>query len=767
MQINTQVYGAKADWIDAYAYPAGYDNNKKLQYANFGNNRSDIEQAYISDKLPLNEPWDKSPSYAALGDTMPLSNIEYWYQDGESEDPLKLKVYNRDQRQVTNYALGTSVGLSAVGNTPTIFIKGTEYYASLSEYNRYTNEAHYHSSYSEWAYFSPFTQIPLKRCVLVPFIEAYKNDWSAVQQFDLTDYINQRKTEYNKITRVFISMVVDTDLSYDPDTAAGTPSRSLINYQLCGGVVLDPLSYGNGYEYNSISLDNITKPIISNAVAGALFNTGLPDNMTANVWCVPVASGFDLDFTKISRLNQSGEITNGSRFYCDADELTTTQIRESVRHITAGFGLFFTDNLSDAQTKKLDDPGMMLGILDNGIGYGDYSSGSENRDQIQWDLDDAHDIDYDPDNPPDTDPNVYDTPSILNTPSNCSSGTRYYVLNDAAITNLVGELWKAQESKPSDTSYIDYNNEQYLSNNPVDMIVSCKRFPVSPAKSSSPEALVLGQYETNVQGYTLSSTTSWIDLGSKLVYRHFHNYLDYDTKLVLYIPFCGCIDLDTSVWMGETINVYMAIDYITGSVTAYLIRDRDKVIYATAEGNCSVDLPITGLQAATIEAQMLNAKSSLDSSKIMLGAKIVGGAAALAIAVGSSGTAAPAAPAVVGGITTLASTIADGYKINKQTYDLHHIDASPQQIGSTSPLNAWSGELTCRLYVYYPKIDPDYNAEAYSHSIGNATVSQGTVGSFGSAGQYASFTNADLSAVPCTDTEKTMIINALTSGVYL
>lgn len=799
MDINTAIWGDDTEWIDA-AYSGSWDQSldpkQRIQYAgNTGSyNLHDISGAW---SMINTEALDTSLSYCGLGTESPLSHISFYcgsygypigYGGDLNYEQLCKYAISRDDRDITNFAFAKPSGDHTIPRNAQNAVN----YNRNSQHQRWLPDSLLGTNTDGYAYNAAvLSRIPVKNIVLIPYVRAFNsldtNNPNVIYQ-DLKTYCTTGHTTHPYISSVSVRLSTSSNNS-------NFEAHTRNDFAWVNGLLI----YGDTNMVSEVNADIVSPPEKTGPVTDYFYN------YSSEYYDVPIMGKiccsnnvqckYDTIFTyddtwdlvgfmgwynggSCSVYAWAGEdplehwynVDTGGASGNDSTHylywIYDEDFKDKVLSAVACFGLFFVEGASDKDV-AFDDPLMMLGILVDGVGHGDYSRGAENRDQAQWVLDDMHEVDYDPENPPGIDPNVYDTPSVLNTPSNCSSGTRYYVLNAAGITNLVGELWKAQESKPSDTTYIDYNNEQYLSNNPVDMIVSCKRYPVTPAKAAAPEALVLGQYETNVQGYRLEDTTSWIYLGSKLVYRHFNNFLDYDTKLTLYVPFCGCIDLDTSVWMGQTILVYMAIDYITGSVTAYLIRDRDKVIYATLEGNCSVDLPITGLQAATIEAQMLNAKSSLDSSKIMMGAKIVGGAAALAISIGSGGTAAPTAPAVIGGITTLASTIADGYKINQQTYDLHHIDATPQQIGSSSPLNAWSGELSCRLYVYYPKLDPNYDAAAYSHSIGNATVSQGLIGSFGDPGQYASFTNADLSGVPCTDTEKTMIINALTSGVYL
>lgn len=810
MQVNESIYGLKENWtprnILSGGYPVDYPENEKLKLANFLNLSitvsddqrkgcvlgSAIYQTEIYEpSFDIGRPVpDRSVCFTGMSGYSPYCKIKLisTRTDHTDSEPYSVtdeavqtyNIFNFCYSNVTGASYGAQQKYWGFAKTsqyteydsfPTVPLYDVKWSPEPIRIGTKSNSyPYYYNQYSSRNQITFVTQLPIKHIVLIPFIKARTALNNNQIQVDLKNYLDNYKLSHPQILEITLK-------TYASHTDTGFAlSHSQLNINNFN--VIDALSdYYAKIEAGSVLCEkqiNLVipyQPTQGIRIGGCITGEEIESytNVASVSWnrnlCIyAYIDCVDLEWNTFSG---DGEPNINNHLICNADNYTVDQIRESVYKATACFGLFFTEDSSAVGNMYLDSKNMYLGVLEDGVGYGQYTHGVNNRNQPQWNWDDLSESPYDPDSPPGVDPNTYDTPSTLSTPTICYSGVRYYVLNGAAITNLVGELWKAQDSIPPDTSYQDYNNEQYLSNNPLDMIVSAKRYPLAPATTGEPEKIVLGQFETNVYGSQLLSTNTWLYLGYKLIYPKFRNYLDYETKIVLYIPFCGCIDLDSSVFMGDGVHVYMSIDYITGAVTAYIIRDSDRVIWATAEGNCSVDLPVTGLQGATIEAQLLRSKSSLDSSKLMIGAKIIGGITAFGVAAASGGTGAAAAPAIVGGVTTIASTISDGYKINQLNYDLHHTEAAAQQIGSSSPLTAWSGELQCRLYLYYPDIDPTYNPPGYAHSIGYAIVRQGTIGSFGSEGQYAQFTNVDLSGVPCTDSEKNMILTALTSGVYL
>lgn len=761
--INTAVYGSVSSWIDAGTYDNSVSPENRVKYANFGDNRTDIEKAYTADILPLNTPWDKSLSYAALGDKMPLSNIMYYGSDKDSADPLKMELLNVDRRQITNYALGTSVGLPAYTHPvqgPDVIVLGgiDDYSASRPEYNRYTNGAVFSNSYSAWGVFSPFTQIPLKRAVLVPIVEAYKSDFSDSATFDLSEYLNNQKTEYSKIKRIYLDLYTDRDNNYNPDDGTGTVNRSIINYRLCAGVVLDTLSYGNGYVLNDIELDNIFKPIIGNAVAGALYGGSLAHNWTGvTTYCVPIANGFDLDFTKISNLTNDGQITSSSRFYCDADELTITQIRESVRKITAGFGMFFADNEYDAKHEPLDSNKIMLGILVDGVGNGDYTSGIDNREQTQWNLQDAHDIEYNPDNPPNILPPS--VASTFNSVSLADGGLKRYVLDDNAMTAFSSDLWNVIDTSDPDALIENQTLTNFLTNNPLDCIVSVKRFALPDMSTSTTTNIHLGKVVMSAAGKPFDSTSTTLSCGSFEVPVFFGDFRDNLVKIMLTLPFCGTVNLDAASVIGKTIEVKYSIDYTTGTCTAWILQPTSDngsyIVIDSACGNCTVDIPLSGVQTATLTGQLYNANEGLKSAKYNSIINGVNRAGKFVSAVSKRD--------FFGALNSAADVVDDLHDISVKDWNVEHTEIPFKVIGSSSGCNSMQLELTPRITCYVPVTDSTYNKSAYLHNVGAAVCTPAVIGDYNG---YAEITNVELTS-NATATEKNAIINALSSGVYL
>lgn len=74
----------------------------------------------------------------------------------------------------------------------------------------------------------------------------------------------------------------------------------------------------------------------------------------------------------------------------------------------------------------------------------------------------------------------------------------------------------------------------------------------------------------------------------------YNNYLDYSpyTLLYLYVPFFGYVDLPTNTCIGTQVNVYLSVDFNTGSGTLYItstINDNETLI-TTKQTTLGIDL---------------------------------------------------------------------------------------------------------------------------------------------------------------------------------
>lgn len=302
---------------------------------------------------------------------------------------------------------------------------------------------------------------------------------------------------------------------------------------------------------------------------------------------------------------------------------------------------------------------------------------------------------------------------------------------------------------------------------PIDAIVSVKKFPLVEVPHGSIEDfdnVYLGKYRTSVGAYPLAMQHARYNFTGIPIFPKFGNcFLDYSpyTKMQLYVPFCGTIDIDAADFMGRTLSVEMCIDFTTGAVTAYVLANQ--LVVTSLTGNCAVDIPITGTEQATIN-------SALES------ATIAERQARHKTIMTNWGVITHPIKTFTSPLKTLSNTIDPALNLAQREYELTHINTPLRQIGQASPLNAWELEFVCRLIIYYPDgeciqfnstNEPTLIADkvkAFGDVNGFATVETDTLSNFTG---FTQVSDADLTGVSATDTEKGMILNLLQTGVYL
>lgn len=443
-----------------------------------------------------------------------------------------------------------------------------------------------------------------------------------------------------------------------------------------------------------------------------------------------------------------------------------------IMSIAALFGCFFTPTNKYVFDYDMRDNDLYLPIIDeNGVGHGRYTRGAENANNPLYTKNSIRDIDYNPDAPPKpVDTNTYSITTGFNTVGNVASTTKAYVVNAAALTGLSGEMWNIINNlvtTPDDMKNLDnLTLDAFLTNNPIDAIVSVKKFPLSSVPhAENLENIYLGKYRTGAAGYALAMQQARYNFEGIPIFPKFGNcFLDYSpyTKMQLYVPFCGTIEIDAADFMGRTLSVEMVIDFITGAVTAYILANQ--LVVTSLTGNCGIDIAVTGTEQSTVSAALENAIIQDKSAR---------GSYALKGSVGGMLT------SPIGNITHPTTAIENRFSTKLQrmqaNYNLQHVEIPLRQIGQASPLNSWSLEFVCRLIIYYPDGECiTFNAtnepalitdkvESFGAVNGFATVETDALSSFTG---FTQVSDVDLTGISATDTEKEMISSLLQSGVY-
>lgn len=408
-------------------------------------------------------------------------------------------------------------------------------------------------------------------------------------------------------------------------------------------------------------------------------------------------------------------------------------------------------------------------INDKGVTTGNYYQANSAEAQIlpnnTWTNDVYEKTPYDgTDDEEEADPNEYDenNETELHTNAYTAPGARfqnYYVVEPSKIVPLVQYLYnELPTSQPLD---------DYLTNNPIDCVVSFMEFPFTVNTGTDENVLVFfgkNNSQIPVKGY-IGSLVQKIDCGECTYYspfgaNDFRSYEPYYTAEI-YLPYCGNIQLNPSVFLNVNnttkIKVEYLVDLITGACIAMVYRDN--LVVEIATGQIGINLPITGIKSNDLQRDIVNRQSALKMSRNTALASV-----AKTIVGGGSAIASHSPAGIAGAFSSVMSTLNAMESQKIAEFNIEHVNVPYNVKGGASALTDYAYEQYPRIIFKRPVMLSNYDPVKYGHSVGFATIETDTIGNY--AG-YAEITGVDLSGFSATEEEKTLIRTALESGVYL
>ena len=258
-----------------------------------------------------------------------------------------------------------------------------------------------------------------------------------------------------------------------------------------------------------------------------------------------------------------------------------------------------------------------------------------------------------------------------------------------------------------------------INNNPIENIISCKAIPY--AISGTTQEITLGNVKTGVNGEKISQNFSKQTIGSIAIAEHYKNFLDYApyTNVIIYLPYIGFKELDTSLVMGKTLRIEYTLDVITGGCLAQIYVGKIRLYEFT--GNIGVDISITASNRAQVESAYINAGVGVVSS------------------------------AMSGNVTGAVNSI-----IGAATSQYHYSGT-----GNPSPSCVASTNRTCYVVIDRPQYQP---LKAFNHTRGRMCCLSKTIGNL--KGYTVCDGNIDISGISATDEEKDEIVNILSTGFF-
>lgn len=153
---------------------------------------------------------------------------------------------------------------------------------------------------------------------------------------------------------------------------------------------------------------------------------------------------------------------------------------------------------------------------------------------------------------------------------------------------------------PTSDNMDTINNAVFVSSegtvNVLAKIISYKRFFCDIAIDSL-KRLKAGGYDFGVDAPYVSQLKQIVDLGSIRIDEKYHSLLDYTpyTRLVLYLPFIGFVDLNTKEVMNQILHLQYVVDVLSGRCLAMVYADivSPETLITQFGGTIAADEPLS------------------------------------------------------------------------------------------------------------------------------------------------------------------------------
>ena len=162
---------------------------------------------------------------------------------------------------------------------------------------------------------------------------------------------------------------------------------------------------------------------------------------------------------------------------------------------------------------------------------------------------------------------------------------------------------------PTTTELKQIGDVRYMNNVDLgDYITNLIKIFVKIPQGKSANVL-LGGYNTNVVSNVVVNDIIETDCGSVEIVGKYDNVMDYEnTRIELYLPFIGFVELDTYKVMNETIKLIYKTNVINGDSIACIYNSNDTLLYTF---NCNASFQIPYRLNAEIESK---GKLNVDSN---------------------------------------------------------------------------------------------------------------------------------------------------------
>lgn len=346
----------------------------------------------------------------------------------------------------------------------------------------------------------------------------------------------------------------------------------------------------------------------------------------------------------------------------------------------------------------------------------------------------------------------------------------------AELKSLANYMW---------ANLLSWETIRKLFADPMDAILGLNIVPVAVPDGVSREIKV-GGVGTGVTMTVAASQYVTVNCGSVTISEYWGSALDYSpyTKVQLFLPYIGFVQIDTDDIMGRTITIQYKVDILTGACIAQIKSvggthsNLGAVLYTFA-GHCAQNIPVTGVNFSQLISAVIGVATTAITAGIAAGAAGAGVAAAEAAL---DSTVATVGEEIASGELTQAGIKAAGASIAKAKAGVARSEAIRAQtmsnainntvgqimgvkpvINHSGSISAVSGMLGLQKPYFIITRPRQSLAQNYRHYVGYPS---NVLSAFSDLKGFTAFEQVILEGLSATDSELAELYEILKGGVY-
>lgn len=180
-----------------------------------------------------------------------------------------------------------------------------------------------------------------------------------------------------------------------------------------------------------------------------------------------------------------------------------------------------------------------------------------------------------------------------------------YIITPEELSNLNDFLWS--------TDFADVIGK-YILGDPMSCITGIMSLPftIPDVNRGSDYNISILNQDTGARGIRLTSLIAYIECGQLAIRPYWGNFMDYNTDIQIYVPYCGTYHLDINEVMNSILHLSYKVDIMTGAcvATLYVTNAGCRAPLYTFSGTMGIEYPLSSADRSRLISATMGALSN-------------------------------------------------------------------------------------------------------------------------------------------------------------